>query len=267
VTAAPASVVSRDGTSIAAWRSGEGPPVVLIHGAAADHNRWAPVLPALEERFTVFAVDRRGRGRSGDANDYALEREFEDVVAVVESTGEAVDVLGHSYGGICAVEAALLTDRIRKLVLYEPPMGFLVSPPHVVEQLQALLEAGRRDELLAFFMQEVAGLPTDQVELMRSLPAWGARLDAADTIPREQGIRLRSGSLSRPQRANAVPPRRRQPRPLQGRRRGTARGSAGLPGRRHAGAATCRDGHRHRLVHLRSAELSGGELEAEVAPH
>jgi pimeloyl-ACP methyl ester carboxylesterase len=186
VTAGPASVVSRDGTSIAAWRSGGGPPLVLIHGAAADHNRWAPVLPALEERFTVFAVDRRGRGRSGDANDYALEREFEDVVAVVESTGEAVDVLGHSYGGICALEAALLTDRIRRLVLYEPPMGFLASPPHVVEQLQTLLEGGRRDELLAFFMQEVAGLPTDQVELMRSLPAWGARLDAADTIPREE---------------------------------------------------------------------------------
>ena len=71
-------VVSEDGTPIAVWRSGEGPPLVLIHGAAADHNRWAPVLPALEERFTVFAVDRRGRGRSGDAPDYALEREYED---------------------------------------------------------------------------------------------------------------------------------------------------------------------------------------------
>ena len=186
MTAAPASVVSRDGTSIAGWRSGEGPPLVLIHGAAADHSRWAPVLPALEQRFTVFAVDRRGRGRSGDANDYALEREFEDVVAVVESTGEAVNVLGHSYGGICALEAALLTDRIRTLVLYEPPLGFLVSPPHVVDRLQALLEAGRRDELLGFFMQEVAGLPPDQVELLRSLPAWEARLDAADTIPREE---------------------------------------------------------------------------------
>ena len=181
-----ANVVSRDGTSIAAWRSGEGPPLVLIHGAAADHSRWAPVLPALEERFTVFAVDRRGRGQSGDANAYAMEREFEDVVAVVESTGEAVNVLGHSYGGICAVEAALLTDKIRKLVLYEPPMGFLASSPQVVDQLQALLDAGRRDELLGFFMQEVAGLPPDQVELLRSLPAWEARLDAADTIPREE---------------------------------------------------------------------------------
>jgi pimeloyl-ACP methyl ester carboxylesterase len=78
----------------------------------------------LEERFTVFAIDRRGRGLSGNASGYALEREYEDVVAVVESAGDGVSVLGHSYGGICAVEAALLTERIRKLVLYEPPMGF-----------------------------------------------------------------------------------------------------------------------------------------------
>ncbi len=137
-----ANVVSRDGTSIAAWRSGEGPPLVLIHGAAADHHRWAPVLPALEERFSVFAIDRRGRGGSGDANDYALEREFEDVVAVVEWAGEGVNVLGHSYGGICALEAAFLTDRIRKLVLYEPPMGFLASPPHVVESFRHCSKRG-----------------------------------------------------------------------------------------------------------------------------
>ena len=186
MSAEPKTVLSEDGTPIAVWRSGEGPPLVLIHGAAADHNRWAPVLPALGERFAVFAVDRRGRGRSGDSTDYALEREYEDVVAVVESAGEGVNVLGHSYGGICALEAALLTIRIRKLVLYEPPMGFLKSPPHVVDRLQSLLEQGRRDELLGYFMQEVAGLPSDQVELLRSLPAWEARLDAADTIPREE---------------------------------------------------------------------------------
>jgi pimeloyl-ACP methyl ester carboxylesterase len=179
-------IVSEDGTPIALWRSGDGPPLVLIHGAAADHNRWAPVLPALEERFTVFPVDRRGRGRSGDTADYALEREYEDIVAIVESAGGGVNVLGHSYGGICALEAALLTDGIRKLVLYEPPMGFLKSPPQVVDRLQTLLEEGRRDELLGYFMQEVAGLPPDQVELLRSLPAWEARLDAADTIPREE---------------------------------------------------------------------------------
>jgi pimeloyl-ACP methyl ester carboxylesterase len=182
----PETVVSRDGTPIAVWRSGDGPPLVLVHGAAADHSRWAPVLPALAARFTVLAVDRRGRGRSGDADDYALQRECEDVAAVVSWAGGDANVLGHSYGGICALEAALLTDQIRKLVLYEAPMGFLESPPHVVHRLEALLEADERDELLAFFMQEVAGLPPDQVELLRSLPAWEARLGTAHTLPREE---------------------------------------------------------------------------------
>ena len=181
-------VVSEDGTPIAVWRSGAGPPLVLIHGAAADHGRWAPVLPALEERYTVLAIDRRGRGQSGDADDYALEREYEDVAAVVEWAGEAVNVLGHSHGGVCALEAALLTDRIGKLVLYEPPLGFLVSPPEVVQRLQALLDAGERDELLAYFMREVAGLPPEQIELLRSLPAWEGRLAAAHTIPREERV-------------------------------------------------------------------------------
>ena len=179
-------IISQDGTPIAVWQSGAGPPLVLVHGAAADHNRWAPVLPALEARFTVLAIDRRGRGQSGDADDYAIEREYEDVAAVVESAGDTVNVLGHSYGGICALESALLTDAISKLVLYEPPMGFLKSPPDVVNRLQQLLKEDRRDELVAFFMSEVAGLPADQVELLRSLPAWEARLAVAHTIPREE---------------------------------------------------------------------------------
>ncbi len=185
-TEQPEKVVSEDGTPVAVWRSGDGPPLVLVHGAAADHSRWAPVLPALEERFTVLAIDRRGRGQSGDADEYAIEREYEDVAAVVESAGKGVKVLGHSYGGICALESTLLTDRVSKLVLYEPPMGFLASPPDVVHRLEALLEEGKRDELVGFFMREVAGLPDDQVELLRSLPAWEARLAVAHTIPREE---------------------------------------------------------------------------------
>jgi pimeloyl-ACP methyl ester carboxylesterase len=182
----PETVVAPDGTTLALWTSGAGPPLVLVHGATADHSRWAPALPALEEHFTVHNFDRRGRGESGDAADYALEREFEDVVAVVESAGTEVNLLGHSHGGVCALEAALLTDRIRKLVLYEPPMGFLATPREVVQELEALLQAGKRDELLVLFMREVAGLPPDQIELMRSLPAWQARIAAADTIPREE---------------------------------------------------------------------------------
>lgn len=183
--AAVETVVSADGTPIAFWRSGAGPPLVLVHGTAADHARWAPVLPALEERFTVLAMDRRGRGRSGDADGYAIEREFEDVAAVADRAGDGCTVLGHSYGGTCALEAALLTGSVRRLVLYEPPMGVVVPGAEVVGRLEALLEAGEREELLTLFMGEVAGASPEQVELMRSLPAWAARLAVAHTIPRE----------------------------------------------------------------------------------
>ncbi len=186
--AGPEEVVSADGTPIAVWRTGEGPPLVLVHGAAADHGRWAPVLPALQERFTVLAMDRRGRGGSGDAEDYEIEREYEDVAAVVEWAGDGVDLLGHSHGGACAVEAALLTDRVGRLVLYEAPMGYIKSAPEIVSRLEELLAAGERDELLAVFLAEVAGLPADQIALMRSLPAWEGRLAAAGTIPREERV-------------------------------------------------------------------------------
>src|SRR5207253_10380171 len=114
---------SKDGTRIAFARSGDGPPLVLVHGTTADHTRWAPILGELEARFTVHAMDRRGRGGSGDAQDYSLEKEFDDIVAVVDSIGEPVHLLGHSYGALCSLEASLLTKNIRKLVLYEPPIA------------------------------------------------------------------------------------------------------------------------------------------------
>ncbi len=182
------SVTSVDGTAIAYWRSGEGPPLVLVHGTAADHGRWAPVLPAFEQRFTVCTVDRRGRGGSGDSDDYDIEREFEDIAAVVDSLGEPANLLGHSYGALCALEAALLSQNVRKLVLYDPGIelaGQEIYPPEVIERLEALLRAGDRDGVVATTMREVAGLPPETVEYMRSQPAWQARVDAAHTIPRE----------------------------------------------------------------------------------
>jgi pimeloyl-ACP methyl ester carboxylesterase len=186
------SITSKDGTLIAYWQSGEGPPLVLVHGTAADHGRWAPVLPTFEERFTVCVVDRRGRGGSGDSGDYAIEREYEDISAVVDSVGEPTILLGHSYGALCALEAALLTRHVRKLVLYEPGIevaGQEIYPQEVIERLEALLEAGDRDGVVATFMREVARLPLETVERMRSQPAWQALVSAARTIPRE----LRAG--------------------------------------------------------------------------
>ncbi|MEZ4523551.1 MAG: alpha/beta hydrolase [Thermomicrobiales bacterium] len=101
------TVISKDGTPIAFECTGSGPPLVLVHGTAGSHERWAPILSALSAEFTVYAMDRRGRGASGDSEYYSIEREFEDVAAVVETLDEPVNVLGHSYGGTCALEAAL----------------------------------------------------------------------------------------------------------------------------------------------------------------
>jgi pimeloyl-ACP methyl ester carboxylesterase len=143
------------------------------------------VLPALEEHFTVYVMDRRGRGESGDAREYALEREFEDVAAVVESAGDGVSLLGHSSGGLCALEAALLVDNVRRLILYEPSMGVVVPGAQVVDRLEVLLEEGDRDALLVFFFGEVVGAPPEQIAQMRSLPAWERRRVVAHTIPRE----------------------------------------------------------------------------------
>ncbi len=181
------TINSRDGTRIAYRRSGEGPPLVLVHGTAANHGRWSPVLPAFEERFTIYAIDRRGRGGSGDGHGYVIEREFEDVAAVIDSIGEPVNLLGHSYGALLALEAALLTRNIRKSVLYDPGIeaGEEIYPHRVVERLEALLEAGDRDGVVATTMRDVAGLPPETVEHLRTLPVWQARVDAAHTIPRE----------------------------------------------------------------------------------
>jgi pimeloyl-ACP methyl ester carboxylesterase len=201
-------VVSADGTTIGCFRSGDGPPLVLVHGTTADHTRWRPVRPLLERRVTVHAVDRRGRGASGDSDDYAIEREFADVAAVVDAVADAsggpVDLLGHSYGAVCALEAALLTTAVRRLVLYEPP----VLPPTrtaVSDRLAELLAQDRRPELVETFFREVVGVPQAQLELMTSLPSWAARVAAAHTVVREE--RLGDGYRFEPGRfaALAVP--------------------------------------------------------------
>lgn len=178
---------SPDGTPIAAHREGKGPPLVLVHGTTADHTRWAPVLGALAENHTVYAIDRRGRGGSGDAEPYAIEREFDDVAAVCDAIGGPVDLLGHSYGAICSLEASLRAASLRRLVLYEPPvpLGDPIYPPGVPEKLAALLATGDREAVVATFMREVVRMPPAELELLRGKPAWTARVAAAHTIARE----------------------------------------------------------------------------------
>jgi pimeloyl-ACP methyl ester carboxylesterase len=190
---APSSVVrSRDGTPIAVFSSGDGPPLVLIHGSTADHTTFRVVRPRFASRFRVHAIDRRGRGASSDAPAYAIEREFEDVAAVTDAvagvSGAAVAVFGHSYGGRCALGAALLTDTIRRVVSYEgapTPPGSSYHPPGIETRLRERLAAGDRDGALALFLAEVIGMSDADLAAYRANPVWPVRAAAAGTILRE----------------------------------------------------------------------------------
>lgn len=199
------TVTSQDGTNIAYWRSGAGSPLLLIHGATADHTTtWRFVLPEMERRFTVYAMDRRGRGGSGDSPAHELQREAEDVAAVVDAIGEPTDVLGHSYGALCALEAARLTTHIHRLILYEGPLRDADElMPGQIERLEALLRAGDAEGVLTTMYREVVAMPPEEFELLRSQhDAWAARLANAPSLPRE--LRAVQGYTFEPQRFAAM---------------------------------------------------------------
>lgn len=180
-------VISKDGTEIGFIKRGNGPPLLLVHGTTADHSQWNPVIPYFENQFTVYAVDRRGRGMSGDSPDYRLSKEAEDIAAVVESINKPVFILGHSHGAIASLEASLLTDKIKKLILYEPPipLGTPAYPPGVPEKMQALIDSDRNEAALEVFFKEVVKMPDYEFEKYSRLPVYKRRIELAPTIPRE----------------------------------------------------------------------------------
>jgi pimeloyl-ACP methyl ester carboxylesterase len=182
-------IVSKDGTSIAFQRSGEGAPLVLVHGTLGSHGSWTSLLPTLEKQFSVYAVDRRGRGDSGDASGYAVEREYEDIAALVDFIGGGVNLLGHSFGGLCVLEAALLTPNIRRLVVYEPPSlpvpGVPLYPKGIIDRLQVLLDAGDRENVVISVFRDLVKMPPDELELFKASPRFPAWVAAANTVPRE----------------------------------------------------------------------------------
>lgn len=194
-----------DGTPIAVFSSGgTGPrearvgsaPVLLVHGTTADHLTFRVVAPVLGTRYRLHCIDRRGRGDSGDVpNSYSIEREFEDVAAVADAiaaeTGGAVDVVGHSFGGRCALGASLLTTSIRRVVCYEgaPPASrdaaSAYEPAWLLPALAADLATGDLEGLLERFMRTVVGMDDAGMARFRADPVWPLRVAAAPTILRE----------------------------------------------------------------------------------
>ncbi|MHC3439613.1 alpha/beta fold hydrolase [Natrialbaceae archaeon A-gly3] len=180
------TVTSADGTEIAFARTGSGPPLVLVHCASADHRVWdlSDIRPTLAEEATVYALDRRGRGGSGDADEYQPEREFEDVAAVVESVDEPVTLLGHSAGGFYSLEAALRTDNLSGLILYEPamPVDEVAADALVSTEMRSLLEAGEIEQAYVVFLEEIAGWTSEEMDAFRSAPTWEEYVERFPTL-------------------------------------------------------------------------------------
>ena len=202
-TAAPemAHVLSPDGTRIAVFVSGHGRPLVVVPGTTSDHTTWRLLAPLLERHATVHSVDRRGRGASGDSPDYSLEKEYADVAAVVDAAATAwggpVDLLGHSYGGNVAFGAALRTENLRRLALYEgwpvPNLAHRTVSRELTEALDSLLGQGKKEQLLETFFRDVVHMSDEEVATIKASAAWPARVAAAPTVPRETAGVLSAG--------------------------------------------------------------------------
>jgi len=186
MTAAFETAISADETPIAFQRSGAGAPVVLIGGAFSNRAGARGLAEVLAPDFTAVRYDRRGRGDSGDAHPYAVEREIEDLSAVIGAVGGSASVFGHSSGAILALEAAAAGAPIVRLAAYEPPYipdGFPRPGDDLAERLRALLGEGRRDDAVALFQAEAIGLSAQAIEGLRCGQTWTGLVELAHTLP------------------------------------------------------------------------------------
>jgi pimeloyl-ACP methyl ester carboxylesterase len=161
------------GATVSYDQYGSGPPLALVHGAFSDHKtNWEFVKPLFEKQFTVYAIARRGRGETDATVGHSLEDESMDVVALIQSIGEPVFLLGHSYGAHTALAAAAnVPDRVRKLVLYE------AAWPHVVDQealgrLEELAQAGDWEGFAITFFRDRLSVPVEELDDLRTTALW-----------------------------------------------------------------------------------------------
>ncbi|MEV0347276.1 alpha/beta hydrolase [Nonomuraea sp. NPDC050680] len=186
------TVLSADGTRIAYDRSGSGPALIYVTGALCDRSTGAPLAALLAPYFTVFTYDRRGRGDSGDTAPYQVEREVEDLAAVIAEAGGAAAAYGMSSGAALALRAAAQGVAITRLALFEPPY----SPDDADRpararayeaELTELLTAGRRGDAVELFMTTV-GLPAELIGRMRGAPMWPALEALAPTLAYDAAV-------------------------------------------------------------------------------
>ncbi len=180
------NVVSKDGTVITYEQAGEGLPVILVCGGSVDRSSNAPLAELLAQHFMVFNYDRRGRGDSGDTAPYAVEREVEDIEAMVKEAGGAAFLYGTSSGAALALEAAASGLNITKLALWEPP--FIIGdsrprpPADTASIYNQMVAEGRRGDAVEYFMAKVVGLPPEFVGFARSQPWWPSQEALAHTL-------------------------------------------------------------------------------------
>ena len=185
-------VISRDGTTIGFERLGAGEAIVLIDGATSSRAMgFSPRLAGiLAPRFSVTAYDRRGRGASDDTAPFAVEREIEDIDALIDAAGGSAALFGISSGAALALQAAVELDhKVTAVALYEPPYNDDDAPlwRDYRRQLGELLAADRRGDAIELFMRFV-GVPSEQIEAMRGSPMWPALEAVAPTLAYDAAV-------------------------------------------------------------------------------
>ena len=188
------TVRSADGTKIGFAAVGSGPPLVLVHGAWNWAEHWVGVAEALSDAHACLVMDRRGRGSSGDGVDYSLDRELEDIAAVLNAAGPGASLLGHSSGAIYALETSRRIP-VGRLILYEPPLRWAErgDPAGLVDRIRVLVDEGRFEEAATLFFSEEGRLPREALAFLRSRPEWHSMVALAPVCVREWEAILGAG--------------------------------------------------------------------------
>ena len=176
------TTTSADGTEIAYESHGQGTAVVLIGGAFNDRGTVRDLALALAPHFSVYVYDRRGRGDSSDTAPYAVEREVEDLAAVIAAAGGTANVFGHSSGAALAVLAATGDVGIAKVAVYEPPYR-LADNTELRDRVEAAVAADDRAEAVRLFLTQTVGVPEEIVPMIQASPDWQGMTDIAHTLP------------------------------------------------------------------------------------